>query len=555
MADQLVNEFTVNRPIDEAWAVITDVERIAPCLPGAQLQEIEGDIYRGVVKIKLGSITPQFKGQANVHRARRRRPPGRAQGRGPRHRRPRQRGGRDRGRGREPVADQHPGRRHHRPAHHRQGGPVRAGDHRRRLQEADGAVRRQPEHDARRAGPTATPPARRERRHGDEARQPRRPTAPTGRRRRSDRARRRRPRPARRPAATRCARSTARPASPSTSPASPGRRSSSGSHRCSAGCSCCCSSCAAGADGRIVVDDDDRAAVRALLGREPHGHSRSSCATRPAARSSSATPPCSTTARRCRRATGWSARPRCAPSAGSRRPAGWPRRGRGRRRGARRRPRPLRRRARRRRRRPARRPCRRAGSAARARASSACTPTTPGTWPVATTRSGAGSRRRLAERLDVDIAATSTRSRHAGRDARIPVGPESLLAGELVDPDPPRPPSSPTPSASSTDHLDDVVREQPASSTPTTSTSRGDEPWHLAIVERGGAPDGRSVVVERDAAEEVFRPLATETRPSACTTRASSRSASTPCSARAACSSAVMRRLHLAEVDVRRAGG
>ncbi len=65
MAEQLVNEFTVNRPIDQAWAVITDVERIAPCLPGAQLQEIEGDIYRGVVKIKLGSITPQFKGQAS----------------------------------------------------------------------------------------------------------------------------------------------------------------------------------------------------------------------------------------------------------------------------------------------------------------------------------------------------------------------------------------------------------------------------------------------------------------------------------------------------------
>ena len=64
MAEQLVNEFTVNRPIDEAWAVITDVERIAPCLPGAQLQEVEGDIYRGIVKIKLGSITPQFKGQA-----------------------------------------------------------------------------------------------------------------------------------------------------------------------------------------------------------------------------------------------------------------------------------------------------------------------------------------------------------------------------------------------------------------------------------------------------------------------------------------------------------
>lgn len=65
MAEQLVNEFTVNRPIDEAWAVITDVERIAPCLPGAQLTEIEGDVYRGIVKVKLGSITPQFKGQAS----------------------------------------------------------------------------------------------------------------------------------------------------------------------------------------------------------------------------------------------------------------------------------------------------------------------------------------------------------------------------------------------------------------------------------------------------------------------------------------------------------
>ena len=44
--------------------MITDVEKIAPCLPGAQLEEIEGDVYRGVVKVKLGSITPSFKGQA-----------------------------------------------------------------------------------------------------------------------------------------------------------------------------------------------------------------------------------------------------------------------------------------------------------------------------------------------------------------------------------------------------------------------------------------------------------------------------------------------------------
>ncbi len=64
MAEQIVNEFTVNRPIDEAWPVICDVERIAPCMPGAQLDEIEGDVYRGRVKVKLGPITAQFKGQA-----------------------------------------------------------------------------------------------------------------------------------------------------------------------------------------------------------------------------------------------------------------------------------------------------------------------------------------------------------------------------------------------------------------------------------------------------------------------------------------------------------
>ncbi len=65
MAEQLISEFTVNRPIDEAWPVLTDVERIAPCLPGAELQEVDGDIYRGVVKIKLGSLHSQFKGDAH----------------------------------------------------------------------------------------------------------------------------------------------------------------------------------------------------------------------------------------------------------------------------------------------------------------------------------------------------------------------------------------------------------------------------------------------------------------------------------------------------------
>jgi len=61
---ELNNDFEVNAPVEKAWAVLTDVEKIAPCLPGAQLQEIEGDEYRGIVKVKVGPITAQYKGAA-----------------------------------------------------------------------------------------------------------------------------------------------------------------------------------------------------------------------------------------------------------------------------------------------------------------------------------------------------------------------------------------------------------------------------------------------------------------------------------------------------------
>ncbi|HEX7166855.1 MAG TPA: SRPBCC family protein [Acidimicrobiales bacterium] len=61
---ELTNEFEVNAPVERAWAILTDVERIAPCMPGAQLQEIEGDEYRGIVKVKVGPITAQYKGAA-----------------------------------------------------------------------------------------------------------------------------------------------------------------------------------------------------------------------------------------------------------------------------------------------------------------------------------------------------------------------------------------------------------------------------------------------------------------------------------------------------------
>jgi carbon monoxide dehydrogenase subunit G len=62
---ELTNEFTVGVPTEQAWALLTDVERIAPCMPGAELQEVEGDEYRGVVKVKVGPITAQYKGRAS----------------------------------------------------------------------------------------------------------------------------------------------------------------------------------------------------------------------------------------------------------------------------------------------------------------------------------------------------------------------------------------------------------------------------------------------------------------------------------------------------------
>mgnify|MGYP002628503777 CR=1 FL=1 len=61
----LNHEFIVNVPINDAWLILTDLERIAPCLPGAQLTEVEGDTYRGQVKVKVGPIVAQFKGQAS----------------------------------------------------------------------------------------------------------------------------------------------------------------------------------------------------------------------------------------------------------------------------------------------------------------------------------------------------------------------------------------------------------------------------------------------------------------------------------------------------------
>jgi uncharacterized protein len=61
---ELTNEFTVDVPVDRAWMVLTDLELIAPCLPGAELREVDGEEYRGVVKIKVGPIATAYQGTA-----------------------------------------------------------------------------------------------------------------------------------------------------------------------------------------------------------------------------------------------------------------------------------------------------------------------------------------------------------------------------------------------------------------------------------------------------------------------------------------------------------
>ena len=58
------NEFTVSVPVQQAWDVMLDLERIAPCLPGAAIQGSEGEEYQGTMKVKIGPITANYKGTA-----------------------------------------------------------------------------------------------------------------------------------------------------------------------------------------------------------------------------------------------------------------------------------------------------------------------------------------------------------------------------------------------------------------------------------------------------------------------------------------------------------
>jgi uncharacterized protein len=62
---ELNNEFRVAVPAATTWQVLTDVERVAPCIPGAQLLSVDGDDFTGAVKVKVGPITVSYQGEAS----------------------------------------------------------------------------------------------------------------------------------------------------------------------------------------------------------------------------------------------------------------------------------------------------------------------------------------------------------------------------------------------------------------------------------------------------------------------------------------------------------
>ncbi|WP_433217559.1 SRPBCC family protein [Dactylosporangium sp. CS-047395] len=62
----LENTFTVPVPVEQAWSVLLDIERIAPCMPGATLTSVVGDDFTGTVKVKLGPVSLTFKGNGRI---------------------------------------------------------------------------------------------------------------------------------------------------------------------------------------------------------------------------------------------------------------------------------------------------------------------------------------------------------------------------------------------------------------------------------------------------------------------------------------------------------
>ncbi|WP_298323275.1 SRPBCC family protein [Haloactinopolyspora sp.] len=63
---QLHHEFTLPIPFDQAWDALLDVERIAPCMPGAMLDHVDGDVFTGRVTLKVGPLRLTYRGEAQI---------------------------------------------------------------------------------------------------------------------------------------------------------------------------------------------------------------------------------------------------------------------------------------------------------------------------------------------------------------------------------------------------------------------------------------------------------------------------------------------------------
>jgi carbon monoxide dehydrogenase subunit G len=64
MSMELDHSFTVPVPPDRAWDVLLDVERIAPCMPGATVEEFDGEVVTGRIKVKVGPVSLTYRGTA-----------------------------------------------------------------------------------------------------------------------------------------------------------------------------------------------------------------------------------------------------------------------------------------------------------------------------------------------------------------------------------------------------------------------------------------------------------------------------------------------------------
>jgi carbon monoxide dehydrogenase subunit G len=64
MSIELDNSFTVPVPPDRAWDVLLDVEKIAPCMPGATVEEFDGEVVTGRIKVKVGPVSLTYRGTA-----------------------------------------------------------------------------------------------------------------------------------------------------------------------------------------------------------------------------------------------------------------------------------------------------------------------------------------------------------------------------------------------------------------------------------------------------------------------------------------------------------